>query len=56
MPIYRVTVTRKQVWHFDDVEAEDKEAARDKADHMACHEEAHDDYAYSTEAEEVHDA
>jgi hypothetical protein len=50
--MFRCRVVRKQVWSFD-VEADDYETAKDKADQMACHEEAHDDYAYETTADEL---
>jgi len=49
---YRCIVVRKQKWTFD-VEAADEDEAKEKADMMAWHEEAHDDWAYETIAKEI---
>lgn len=49
---YRVRVVRKQAWQFE-VEADSKEDAMSMADGLAENEPPHDDWAYSTEAQEL---
>jgi len=54
MPKYRVNVYRKQKWTFE-VEAADKDSAKVVAEHLSDHEPAHDDWAYDTTADRIHE-
>ena len=55
MKVWDCIVIRKQKWEFS-IEAETADEAKEKADVMACHEAAHDDWAYDTTAEEDYSA
>lgn len=53
MRLYNVTVIRKQVWEYENVKAQSKEEARDRAEKMALMETPCDDYLYDTLVQEV---
>lgn len=53
MRLYNVTVIRKQVWEYENVKAQSKEEAQDRAEQMALMETPCDDYLSHTLVQEV---
>lgn len=53
MPLFKCRVERHQVWYFTNVEADNENEARDKADQMASETHPNDDFAYETTAQSV---
>lgn len=53
MRLYNVTVIRKQVWEYKNVEAKSEEEAKYCAEQMALMETPCDDYLYDTLAQEA---
>ena len=53
MRLYNVTVIRKQVWEYQNLGAQSKEEASDRAEQMALKETPCDDYLHDTIVQEV---
>ena len=53
MRLYNVTVIRKQVWEYKNIQAKSKNEAMAKAEQMACDDTPDNDYAYDTIVQEV---
>lgn len=53
MRLYNVTVIRKQVWEYKNVEAKSEEEAKYCVEQMALRETPCDDYLHETIVEEV---